>query len=348
MASKKQIFVGNVPIGGGAPVVVQSMTNTKTSDISATLKQIKQLEEAGCEIVRLSIPDQASVNTLKALKGEVAVPLVADIHFQWKLAVAAIKAGADKVRVNPGNIGGPEEIRAIAEVAGEYKIPLRIGVNAGSLNERIRQTNESPSRKLVASTLESIELLESMGFNNLILSLKSYNVLETIEAYREIAKVTDYPLHLGITESGTLFTGSVRSAVGLGILLAEGIGDTVRVSLAADPLHEVKVAQQILQALELRRFHPELIACPTCARCEVDLIPIAQRVEEKLSILDLPFKVAIMGCIVNGPGEARDADAGIAAGRGKGVLFKKGIPVKTIPEENFVEELIRALEELEE
>lgn len=343
----KQVMVGKVAVGGGAPVSVQSMTSTKTTDIQATLNQIRELEAAGCEIIRVSVPDDESVKAFKALKAEAEAPLVADIHFRWELAVAAIKAGADKIRINPGNIGDERGIRAIVETAGEFGIPIRIGVNAGSLSANIRDTDLSLAEKLVAGALESIELVESFGFNNLVISAKAFSVPETVAAYRALAKEISYPLHLGVTESGTLQTGSVRSAVGLGILLAEGIGDTIRVSLSADPVHEVHVAQQILQALELRIFRPELISCPTCARCEVDLIPIAGEIEKQLKGSKSALKVAVMGCAVNGPGEARQADIGIAAGKGKGVIFIHGEPVKTVAEDAFVDELMKMIEEME-
>lgn len=338
--------MGGVPIGGGAPTTVQSMTNTDTGDFEATLAQVKRLESAGCEIIRVSIPDEKSIKSFSELKKESAVPLVADIHFRADLAVAAIKAGADKVRINPGNIGGKEAVAKIVEAAGERRVPIRIGVNAGSISAGFRDLDLPLSRKLVDSALESIELVESLGFKEIIVSAKAYSVTETIETYRELAKRIDHPLHLGVTESGTLKSGSIRSAVGLGILLWEGIGDTVRVSLSADPVHEVHIAQQILQALEIRRFRPELIACPTCARCEVDLIPIARKVEEKMAGMTKPIKVAVMGCSVNGPGEARQADVGIAAGKGKGVIFKKGEPVETIPERLFIDRLLELIEDL--
>lgn len=341
-------MVGSVAVGGGAPVAVQSMTSTKTIDVKATISQIRQLEAAGCEIIRLSIPDEASVKAFKEIKRETEAPLVADIHFQWKLAVAAIKAGADKVRINPGNIGNEQGVRAIVETAGEFDIPIRIGVNSGSLSDKLRESDMTLAEKLVASAMESIKLIESMGFTDLVISAKAFSVPETIATYRALAKRIAYPLHLGITESGTLESGVVRSAVGLGILLAEGVGDTIRISLSADPVHEVYAAQQILQALELRQFHPQLISCPTCARCEVDLIPIANEIEAYLKKSNRSIKVAIMGCAVNGPGEARQADVGIAAGKGKGVLFKRGEPVKTISEDAFIDQLTKMIEEMDD
>jgi len=337
----KKVMVGNVAIGAGAPVAIQSMANTKTKDIDATRKQINRLEGAGCELIRLSVPDEPSIRAFKELKKSAKVPLVADVHFRWELAVAAIKAGADKVRINPGNISDKSGIKKIVNTASKYDIPIRIGVNAGSLSQNIRDANMANAAKLVAGALESIALIESMGFNNLVISAKAFSVPEAVAAYRALADKVDYPLHIGITESGTIKSGSLRSAIGLGILLAEGIGDTLRVSLSADPVEEVYVAQQILQTLELRQFHPELVSCPTCARCDVDLIPIANELEERLSESDVPLRVAVMGCVVNGPGEARQSDVGIAAGKGRGVLFKNGKVIRNVAEEDFVEELMK-------
>ncbi|HEX21104.1 MAG TPA: flavodoxin-dependent (E)-4-hydroxy-3-methylbut-2-enyl-diphosphate synthase [Actinobacteria bacterium] len=340
----KQVMVGNVAIGGGAPIAIQSMTNTKTINIAATLQQIHRLEAAGCEIIRISLPDEPSVKAFKQLKKEAQAPLVADIHFRWELAVAAIKAGADKVRINPGNIKDKDGIKKIVATAGLHNIPLRIGVNAGSLSDIIRDSDLANAEKLVVSALESVALIESMGFTDLVISAKTFSVPEALTVYRTLAAKLDYPLHIGITESGTKKSGSLRSAVGLGILLSESIGDTLRVSLSADPVEEVYVAQQILQILELRRFHPELVSCPTCARCDIDLIPIANELEERLSASRAPLRVAVMGCVVNGPGEARQSDIGIAAGKGRGVLFKDGRIIKNVAEENFVDELMKLVQ----
>ncbi len=346
--STRQVKVGGVAIGGGAPIAVQSMTNTKTFDVEATVAQINALEAAGCEIVRVSVPDERSAAAIPALKEAIDIPLVADIHFQAGLAVAAIEAGADKVRINPGNIGGQEETAKVVEAAAAAGIPIRIGVNSGSLSREIRESPAPMPEKLARSAIENIELVESLGFDKLVISVKSSNVMETVEAYRLLSAQTDHPLHLGVTESGTLERGAVKSAVALGILMAEGIGDTVRVSLTADPVHEISIARQILQALDIRRFSPEIISCPTCARCEVDLIPIAERLDDHLKSSTKIVKVAVMGCVVNGPGEAAEADVGLAAGRGKGVIFAKGKPVKTIGEADFAAELLKAVDDFKE
>lgn len=335
-------MIGNVTIGGGAPVAIQSMVNTKTTDIAATLNQIKRLEAAGCEIIRVSVPDEASVAAFKEIKKGAQAPLVADVHFRWQLAVEAIKAGADKIRINPGNISDKKGIKKIVATARSYGIPIRIGVNAGSLSAKIRDSDLSSSDKLVAGALESVALIESMDFSDLVVSAKSFSVPEAVAAYRSLATKIDYPLHIGITESGTLKSGSLRSAIGLGILLFAGIGDTLRVSLSADPIEEVHIARQILQILELRRFQPELVSCPTCARCDIDLIPIANELERRLGAGQAPpLRVAVMGCVVNGPGEARQSDLGIAAGKGKGVLFKKGKIIKNVAEKDFIDEIMK-------
>ncbi len=342
----KRILVGTVPIGGGSPVAIQSMTNTRTSDIESTLSQIGELEKAGCEIIRVSVPDDDSADALPSIKAGTRIPIVADIHYRADLAVRAIEAGVDKVRINPGNIGDRDGVRAIVKAAKRAGVPIRVGVNSGSLSKRIRALDISPPEKLVASAIDNIELLEEFGFRDIVVSVKSSGVMETVDAYRRLAGQVDYPLHLGVTESGTRTTGSLRSAVGLGVLLADGIGDTIRVSLAADPVHEVDVAQHILQAVEVRQFRPEVIACPTCARCEVDLFPIAEALEAYVAKSGQAIKIAVMGCVVNGPGEAADADIGLAAGHGKGVIFKHGKPVKTVVEGEFLNELIGAVDSL--
>lgn len=341
----RTIKVGGVAIGGGAPIAVQSMTNTRTADVKQTLAQMSQLEAEGCEIVRVSVPDKDSARAISAIKEATSIPVVADVHFQAELAMAAITAGADKIRINPGNIGGKNELLKVVEAAGEAGIPIRVGVNSGSLGDEIRLREAPMADKLVASAMRSVSLLEDAGFRQIVISVKSSTVLETVAAYRKLAGQLDYPLHLGITESGTLVSGCIKSAVGLGILLAEGIGDTLRVSLTADPVEEIRAGQQILQALEIRLFRPELISCPTCARCEVDLIKIASEVETRLMSLRQPCRVAVMGCVVNGPGEASHADIGIAAGQGKGVLFKRGQKIGVIPEDRFVDALFEALDD---
>jgi len=343
-SESKRLYVGEVAIGDGAPISIQTMTNTDSKDYESTLKQISELESVGAELIRISLPDEESVKVFKKLKTKTSTPLIADIHFRAEIAVLAIEAGADKIRINPGNIGGKDQVSKVAAAAAKRNIPIRIGVNAGSISDDLRDQDIPLSKQLTLSALECIDVMEKVGFNNIIVSAKAFGVQDTIETYRALSKSIDYPLHIGITESGTLESGSVRSSVGLGILLSEGIGDTLRVSLSADPVHEVHVAKQILQSLEIRKFHPELIACPTCSRCEVDLIPIARQVEKELKNISDPLKVAVMGCSVNGPGEARLADIGIAAGRGKGVLFKKGKPVKTVDEADFVDELFKLIE----
>ena len=340
-------MVGNVAIGGGAPIAIQSMTNTDTKDFQATLSQIKLLEEAGCELIRISIPNQASLKTFSKLKEKASVPLIADIHFRWQLAVEAIKVGADKIRINPGNIGGQEALEKVVEAAKQKDIPIRIGINAGSIEEEFHRLDIPLWKKLVASAKKNIALVEAMNFNKIVVSAKAFSLLDTISVYQTLAKATEHPLHIGITESGPLKTGAIRSAVGLGVLLWQGIGDTIRVSLSANPVEEVMVAKQILQSLEIRRFQPDLISCPTCSRCQVDLIPIATETEKQLQSISRPLKVAIMGCIVNGPGEAEQADVGIAAGKEGGILFKKGKPVKKVTEREMLTELLKAIKEME-
>lgn len=342
----KRIRIGNIVIGGGSPIAIQSMTNTRTSDIGATVGQIGRLRDAGCEIVRVSVPDEESAAAIARIKADIDMPLVADVHFRAELAVAAIEAGADKIRINPGNIGAAGDVAKVVEAAAKAGIPIRVGVNSGSLTKAIRSQEGTMAQKLFLSAMENIAVIEALGFDQMVVSVKSPDVMEAVAAYRLLSSETDYPLHVGITESGTLESGSIKSAVGLGILLAAGIGDTIRVSLTADPVHEIHAARQILQSLGIRRFFPEIISCPTCARCEVDLIPIAEKLENYLKSSSKLVKVAVMGCVVNGPGEAADADIGLAAGKGKGVIFKGGQAQKTISEDRFLEELIKAVEEL--
>lgn len=341
----RQVKIGNVCIGGKAPVSVQSMTTTPSQDVKATVRQIRELEEAGCEIVRVAVPDAGAASALTAIKKAISIPLVADIHFDHRLALAAIDAGVDKIRINPGNIGAKEKVAKVVLRAKEKKTPIRIGVNAGSLDKKYSRLRLADS--LVKSALEHVSFFESLGFFDMVLSVKSSSVLTSIEAYRQLAKECDYPLHLGITEAGTVLTGAIKSSVGLGVLLNEGIGDTLRVSLTSDPVKEVLVGFEILQSLGLRQERPELISCPTCARCEIDLIPLAEEVERRLMKLNKPVKVAVMGCVVNGPGEAREADVGLAAGKGSAVLFVRGEVICKVKESEMVEALMDEITKLE-
>ena len=312
----RQISIGDVKIGGGAPISVQSMTNTKTTDTNATVAQIKALVDAGCDIVRVAVPDMSAAENIYNIKSQVDVPLVADIHFDYRLALKAIEQGIDALRINPGNIGDEERVKAVVEAAKIRNIPIRIGVNAGSLDKKLlAKYGKVTAEALVESALEHIRILEKLNFYDIKISLKAHDVPLTLDAYRLMSETVDYPLHLGITEAGTVNTGIIKSAVGIGALLAEGIGDTFRISLTGDPVNEVKVANEILKALGLKEYGPTLISCPTCGRCNIDLPSIAEKVEQRLSGITKPIKVAVMGCVVNGPGEARDADIGIAGGK---------------------------------
>ncbi len=333
----RQIQVGSVAIGGGAPVVVQSMTNTDTRDWQATVDQIRRLEEAGCELVRVAVLDQEAVEQLPQIKSAIGIPLIADIHFDHRLALGALRAGVDGLRLNPGNIGGADRVRTVVKAARERQVPIRIGVNSGSLEKELLAEHGRPTPEaMVASALRHIRLLEDHDFDLIKVSLKSSDVLDTIRAYRLLAAQVDYPLHLGITEAGTLVDGAIKSALGIGILLFEGIGDTIRVSLTRDPADEIPVAYSILRGLKLRERGVELISCPTCGRTEIDLIPLVEEADRLLRKVRTPIKVAIMGCVVNGPGEAREADVGIAGGRGKGLLFKKGERIETLAETDLL------------
>ncbi len=339
------IHVGSVPIGGGLPVVVQSMTNTDTRDREATVRQIKRLEEVGCEIVRVAVPDTAAVEQLPRIKEAIGIPLIADIHFDHRLALGAIEAGVDGLRLNPGNIGGPDRVRKVAKAALEREIPIRIGVNSGSVEKELLAKYGRPSPEaMVESALGHIRLLEDQDFGLIKVSLKSSDVLDTIAAYRLLASKTDYPLHLGVTEAGTLVNGAIKSALGIGALLLDGIGDTVRVSITSDPVDEIPVAYSILRALKLRERGVELISCPTCGRTEIELIPMVEEADRILRKVRTPLKVAIMGCVVNGPGEAKEADVGIAGGRGVGILFKKGQLIEKMQEEDLLKRLIAEVE----
>jgi (E)-4-hydroxy-3-methylbut-2-enyl-diphosphate synthase len=341
--------VGNIPIGGGAAIAVQSMTNTDTRDVSATVEQVQQLFEAGCEIVRVAVPDLKAARALEKIKSQVQPPLIADIHFDHRLAIAALGSGADGLRINPGNIRGRKAIEKILKEAAARDIPVRIGVNAGSLPKKILKKHGHPTHEaMVESALEYIRLFEASGFDKIKVSLKSSNVLNTIAAYELLSSKVAYPLHLGVTEAGTLISGTVKNAIGMGILLYKGIGDTIRVSLSADPVQEVKAAYEILRALDLRHRGPEIIACPTCGRCEMDLLHVLDKVEKGLSGIIASPKVAIMGCVVNGPGEAKEADIGVAGGRGQGVLFRKGELIRKVPEQELAKVLIKEVKRLVE
>jgi (E)-4-hydroxy-3-methylbut-2-enyl-diphosphate synthase len=337
----KQIFIGEVPVGGGAPVAVQSMTNTDTRDWRATVLQIERLSEVGCEIVRVAVLDKEAVDSLPLIKKAVDIPLIADIHFDHRLALGALRAGVDGLRLNPGNIGGLDKVKKVVQEARERRVPIRIGVNSGSLEKDLLSQYGHPTPEaMVESAMRHVKLLENLDFDLVKISLKSSDVLNTIASYRLLSARTDYPLHLGVTEAGTLVGGTVKSALGIGILLFEGIGDTIRVSLTSDPVDEIPVAYTILRSLNLRERGVELVSCPTCGRTELELIPLVEKAERFLRKVRTPLKVAIMGCVVNGPGEAREADVGIAGGRGKGMLFKKGERVETVPESELLSRLL--------
>ena len=343
----KQILVGGVPVGGGAPVTIQSMCNTRTDDAAATVEQILRLEEAGCQIIRVAVPDLAAAKAVGAIKEGIHIPLVADFLFDQKLALETVAAGADAVRINPGNIGGADRVKAVARACAGKGIPIRVGVNGGSLEKELLAKYGGPTPEaLVESAFGHIKLLNRWAFDDICVSLKTSSVPGTIAAYRKMAAESDYPLHVGLTEAGTPRMGILKSAVGIGGLLALGIGDTIRVSLSADPVEEVYAARDILRVVGLRRDEPELIACPTCGRTRIDLIGLANQVEERLRAVHKPITVAVMGCVVNGPGEAREADVGIAGGDGVGLLFRKGEIVKKVPQEELVDELFRLIEAL--
>ena len=343
----KQIMVGGVPIGGGAPVTIQSMTNTRTDDVEATLHQIRTLAAAGCEIIRVAVPDMAAAKAVGKIKEESPIPVVVDIHFDYKLALEAIAAGADKVRINPGNIGGADHVKAVAQACARRGVPIRIGVNGGSLEKPLlaKYGGVCPEA-MVESAFGHIRLLNQFDFDDICVSLKSSSVPMTMKAYRLMSQASDYPLHIGVTEAGTVRMGTLKSAVGIGGLLALGIGDTMRVSLSADPVEEVYAAKEILKAAGVRKEGAELVSCPTCGRTRIDLIALANEVEERLKAVDKPITVAVMGCVVNGPGEASAADCGIAGGVGEGLLFKKGQIVKKVPQEQLVDELFALINTL--
>jgi (E)-4-hydroxy-3-methylbut-2-enyl-diphosphate synthase len=341
----KTIYVGKVPIGGKNPIAVQSMTKTDTADIKSTIKQIKSLEALGCEIIRLAVPDMNAVKAFGKIKKSISIPMIADIHFDWRLALEAIREGADGLRINPGNIGAKWKIKEVVTAAKERGIPIRVGVNAGSLEkELLRKYGHPKPEALVESAGRHIEILEELSFTNIKVSLKASEVLKTIEAYRLFSERYNYPLHIGVSEAGPPSRGIVKSSVGLGILLSEGIGDTIRVSLTAEPEEEVRVAYEILRSLGLRKRGVDIISCPTCGRCKIDLKGLAIKVEKRLRDVDKPMTIAVMGCVVNGPGEAREADFGIAGGKGRGILFKKGKILKKLREEELLAALLKEIE----
>ncbi len=336
----KEVRIGNVWIGGNHPIAIQSMTNTKTENIEATVAQILALEKVGCEIIRCAVPTMEAAKALAEIKKQISIPLVADIHFDYRLAIAAMEYGADKVRINPGNIGSSEKIKAVVDVAKERQIPLRVGVNSGSLEKQlIEKYGGVTAEGLVESALHQAELIEDMGYDNLVISIKSSDVLMCVKAHELIANRTKYPLHVGITESGTVTSGNIKSSIGLSLILGQGIGDTIRVSLTADPVEEIVSAKQILKTLGLRKGGIEVVSCPTCGRTRIDLIGLAKQVEEMVKEYPLDMKVAVMGCVVNGPGEAREADLGIAGGIGEGLLIRKGEILRKVKEENLLSEL---------
>ncbi len=343
----KKIMVGNVAVGGDSPITVQSMINTSTKDIQNTIKQIRKLEEAGCHIVRGAITDFEDAKAIKAIKDSTNLPFVADIQFDYKLAIAAVKNGADCLRINPGNIGSEVRVKEVVKACKEYRIPIRIGVNSGSIKkEYLNKYGGVNENSMVYSALEQIRLLENLNYYNMKISLKASSVPLTIKSYQKISDTIDYPLHLGVTEAGPVWRGTIKSAVGIGTLLSMGIGDTIRISLTGDPVEEVKVGREILRSLGLLEEGIELISCPTCGRTNIDLIRLVSKVEEELKHIKKPLKVAIMGCPVNGPGEAREADIGIAGGKGEGIIFKKGKVIKKVKEEYLIDELIKEIESL--
>jgi (E)-4-hydroxy-3-methylbut-2-enyl-diphosphate synthase len=342
----REISVGTVKIGGDAPIAVQSMTNTFTHDVPATVKLIHRLETAGCEIVRVAVPDMQAAEAIRSIKQQIHIPLIADVHFDYRLALAAIEAGADGLRINPGNIGQDNRVKAVADLAREYGLPIRVGVNAGSLPKDLVKEYGMTPEAMVKSALRHVDLLHSFNFQDIKISIKASDVFITLEAYRMLASRTDLPLHVGVTEAGTLYSGTVKSALGIGMLLYEGIGDTLRVSLTRDPVDEVRVGYEILKALKIRQRGPEIISCPTCGRTRINLFKIVDQVESALINSTIPIQIAIMGCVVNGPGEAREADIGIAGGEGQGILFKKGQVIKKIREEDLVNALLEEVEKI--
>lgn len=342
----KKVRIGNLYVGGGSPITIQSMTNTDTRDFIKTSAQINELKKAGCEIIRVAVMDMEAACAIKEIKKRIDIPLVADIHFDYKLAVKSIEAGVDALRINPGNIGSDERIKEVVSAAKDKGIPIRVGVNTGSIEKEIQEKYGRSSQALVESALKHVGILERFGFYDTVISVKSSDVMENIISYRLLSSRTDYPLHLGVTEAGTLFSGTIKSSIGIGILLCEGIGDTIRVSITDNPIEEIRIAKEILKACGIKKSGVEIISCPTCGRTKIDLISLAKRAEEVLKDIDKPIKVAIMGCAVNGPGEAREADIGIAGGIGEGLIFVKGKIIKKVPEEKLLDELLKEIEKL--
>ena len=344
----RKVKIGDVTIGGGAPIAIQSMTNTKTEDVAATVAQIKELTAAGCEIIRCAVPTMEAAKALSEIKKQIAIPLVADIHFDYRLAIAAMENGADKIRINPGNIGSVERVREVAEAAKKYGVPIRVGVNSGSLERNlVEKYGGVTAEGLVESALDKVAMLEQFDFHDIVISIKSSDVLMCVKAHELIAEQTNYPLHVGITEAGTIRSGNIKSSLGLGMILSQGIGDTIRVSLTAAPVEEIVTAKLILRTLGLRKGGIEVVSCPTCGRTKIDLIGLAEQVETMVAGYDLPIKVAVMGCAVNGPGEAKEADLGVAGGNGEGLVFRKGEIVRKVPENQLLAALREEIERYE-
>lgn len=347
----RKIMIGSFGVGGNAPISVQSMTNTSTADYEATIAQINELSEVGCELVRVAVPDMAAARAITAIRDAITIPLIGDIHFDWRLAIAAIEHGVQAIRINPGNIGGSRKLARVVECARQHQVPIRVGVNSGSIEKDLLRTHGYPTadntRALVKSALRNVEMIEKLGWDQIKISIKSADVLTTVNSYRALAERTDYPLHLGVTEAGGLLAGTVKSSVALGILLHEGIGDTIRISLTRPPTEEVRVAYELLRALKIRMRGPELISCPTCGRTKIDLFCLADQVEKLVQTMRSPLKVAVMGCVVNGPGEAKEADIGVAGGNGVGIIFKKGRIYKKVAEEHLVDAFIEELTEMD-
>jgi (E)-4-hydroxy-3-methylbut-2-enyl-diphosphate synthase len=348
----RQIHIGDVAIGGDAPISVQSMTNTDTRDVISTVTQIKGLEKAGCELIRVAVPDMEAAGAIRAIRDQIEIPLIADIHFDSRLAVAAVENGAQAIRINPGNLGGPDKLARVVDAVRMHGAPIRVGVNSGSIEKELLAQYGYPTpencRSLIESALNNVAALEKLGFTDIKISIKSSDTLTTIAGYRELSERTDYPLHIGVTEAGGLIAGTVKSSVALGILLFDGIGDTFRISLTRDPVEEVRVGYELLRSLRIRERGPEMISCPTCGRTRIDLFPMAEEIEKVLQTMQSNLKVAVMGCVVNGPGEAREADIGIAGGHGTGIIFKKGELWKKLPEEELLPVFLEELEKMEQ